>query len=417
MDHQLPERQAAASEAWQTPLQDSHHQHWRPSGFCSLPTLLSLLKWLHIQRPLCQAHEVIGLIKHRDESAYQQEVEQLAVWCSLNKLELNTLKTVESSVDFSWNPPALPPLTIMNSTVAAVDSFRLLGTTISQDLKWDNHIDTIAKKAQLRLYFLHQLRKFNLPQELLKQFYSAIIESVLCSSITSQVTYVTMVPRMGNETLRPLGVATGNALSVTRVWRYICKNTTCWPATAHDVTTGVPQYKCRRENTSSASSSEACVRSMAQSLGDAVRVPMEGNVSGYVCNHGSPNGEWDTDLGVATGNVIPTSPCWGECKPISRKRRALSQLYPAKGVAPGTADGCQWYYPLRPKARAAYPSTYLLGAGITGPRVEVKVLESEKDSFKGIWPGTWSLGPGRSLRGYHLLCPSLLRELSQQTSW
>ncbi len=58
------------------------------------------------------------------------------------------------------------------------------------------------------------------------------------------------------------------------VWRYICKNTTCWPATAHDVTTGVPQYKCRRENTSSASSSEACVRSMARILGDAVRSPL-----------------------------------------------------------------------------------------------------------------------------------------------
>ncbi len=40
------------------------------------------------------------------------------------------------------------------------------------------------KKAQQRLYFLRQLRKFNLPQELLIQFYSAIIESVLCSSIT-----------------------------------------------------------------------------------------------------------------------------------------------------------------------------------------------------------------------------------------
>ncbi len=54
------------------------------------------------------------------------------------------------------------------------------------------------------------------------------------------------------------------------VWRYIWKNTTCWPATAHDVTTGVPQYKCRRAKTSSASSSEACVRSMARSPGDAV---------------------------------------------------------------------------------------------------------------------------------------------------
>ncbi len=32
------------------------------------------------------------------------------------------------------------PLTIMNSTVHAVESFRLLDTTVSQDLKWDNHI-------------------------------------------------------------------------------------------------------------------------------------------------------------------------------------------------------------------------------------------------------------------------------------
>ncbi len=77
----------------------------------------------------------------------------------------------------SWrNPPTLPPLTIMNSTVAAVESFRFLGTNISQDLKWEFHIDSIVKKTQ---YFLRQLRKFNLPQELLKQFYSAIIESVL----------------------------------------------------------------------------------------------------------------------------------------------------------------------------------------------------------------------------------------------
>ncbi len=40
------------------------------------------------------------------------------------------------------------------------------------------------KKAQQRLYFIRQLRKFNLSQELLKQFYSAIIESILCTSIT-----------------------------------------------------------------------------------------------------------------------------------------------------------------------------------------------------------------------------------------
>ncbi|KAK3559821.1 hypothetical protein QTP86_020993, partial [Hemibagrus guttatus] len=99
---------------------------------------------------------VIGLIQDEDESTYRQEVEQLAVWCSHNNLELNTLKTVEMIVDFRRNPPALPPLTIMDSTVSAVESFKFLGTTISQDLKWDIQIDSIVKKAQQRLYFLCQ---------------------------------------------------------------------------------------------------------------------------------------------------------------------------------------------------------------------------------------------------------------------
>ncbi len=94
-------------------------------------------------------------------------------------------------VDFRRTPPPLPrshpthpPLTIVNSSVTAVESFRFLGTTISQDLKWDNHIESMVKKVQQRLYFLRLLRKFNLPQELLIQFYSTIIESILCTSIT-----------------------------------------------------------------------------------------------------------------------------------------------------------------------------------------------------------------------------------------
>ncbi len=45
-----------------------------------------------------------------------------SVWCSLNNLELNTLKTVEMIVDFKRKPP----LTIMNSTVTAMESFRFL---------------------------------------------------------------------------------------------------------------------------------------------------------------------------------------------------------------------------------------------------------------------------------------------------
>ncbi len=56
---------------------------------------------------------LIGFIQDGDESAYRQEVKELVVWCRLNNLELNTFKTVEMIVDFRRNPPALPPLTII----------------------------------------------------------------------------------------------------------------------------------------------------------------------------------------------------------------------------------------------------------------------------------------------------------------
>ena len=88
------------------------------------------------------------------------------------------------TVDFRRSPLILPPITILNSTVSAVETFRFLGSTISQDLKWTFNTDKIIKKAQQRMYFRRQLRKFNLPQELLIQFYTATIQSVLCTSIT-----------------------------------------------------------------------------------------------------------------------------------------------------------------------------------------------------------------------------------------
>ncbi len=147
---------------------------------------------------------------------------------------------------------------------------------------------------------------------------------------SSQVTYVTMVPRVGNETLRPLGVATGNALSVTRSEDTYEKTP---PVGRRQPMTSLPAY----HNISAAGrihhqllrlklASEAWLKAQ----GTQCLVPHSGN-HGYIRNlRRSPSWELELrPLGVATGNVIPTSPCWGECKPISQKRRALSQLYPA----------------------------------------------------------------------------------------
>jgi len=72
-----------------------------------------------------------------------------------------------------------------------VESFCFLGTTITQDLKWELNISSITKKAQQRMYFLRQLKKFNLPKKTMVHFYTAIIESIFTSSITIWYTAAT----------------------------------------------------------------------------------------------------------------------------------------------------------------------------------------------------------------------------------
>ena len=42
---------------------------------------------------------VVGLITDNNETAYREEVRQLAVWCQDNNLSLNVIKTKEMIVD------------------------------------------------------------------------------------------------------------------------------------------------------------------------------------------------------------------------------------------------------------------------------------------------------------------------------
>ena len=46
------------------------------------------------------------------------------------------------------------------------------------------NITSTIKKAQQRMFFLRQLKKFNMPRKVMVEFYTAIIEPILTSSIT-----------------------------------------------------------------------------------------------------------------------------------------------------------------------------------------------------------------------------------------
>ncbi|KAK3529297.1 hypothetical protein QTP70_027733 [Hemibagrus guttatus] len=74
--------------------------------------------------------------------------------------------------------------TTLIGLISDVDESAYRGTTITKELKWEQNIRSLTKKAQQRMYFLWQLKKFLLPVKMLVNFYTAIIESVLTSSIT-----------------------------------------------------------------------------------------------------------------------------------------------------------------------------------------------------------------------------------------
>ena len=75
------------------------------------------------------------------------------VWSELSGAEHTQDRGDDSGLQ--EKPPYTPPLTILNSTV---DTFRFLGTTISWNLRWSYHIDTVWKKAHHRRYVLLEVQ-------------------------------------------------------------------------------------------------------------------------------------------------------------------------------------------------------------------------------------------------------------------
>ena len=87
---------------------------------------------------------MVGLITDNDETAYREEVRDLAVWSQDNNLSLNVSKTKELAVDYRKRRAEHAPI---NIEVEQVESFKFLGVHITNKLSWSKHIKTVGKRA------------------------------------------------------------------------------------------------------------------------------------------------------------------------------------------------------------------------------------------------------------------------------
>ena len=117
---------------------------------------------------------------NKGEMSYiQHEVDEFTAQAQAHKLQFNEGKCKELRIGFSVNPTQFDPILINNNPVDVVDYAKILGLTVSNNLKWNKHVDEVIIKARMRLYFLSQLKKSNIAIKELLQFYITCIRPVM----------------------------------------------------------------------------------------------------------------------------------------------------------------------------------------------------------------------------------------------
>ena len=87
-----------------------------------------------------------------EESTLQETMNQVADWSKENKFQLNPKKCKELRINFTKQSHCYEPVRINDQCLELVKSARILGMLITDDLKWNCHIENIVSKASKRLY-------------------------------------------------------------------------------------------------------------------------------------------------------------------------------------------------------------------------------------------------------------------------
>lgn len=112
-------------------------------------------------------------------STIQRAATDVEDWSADNKFQLNVSKCKELTFQFTKHQQGFPTTTINNDPLDLVNHAKILGLTISNDLKWNEHISNIVKKANKRLYFIIQLKRAKVPVAEIIRFYSTCVRPVL----------------------------------------------------------------------------------------------------------------------------------------------------------------------------------------------------------------------------------------------
>ena len=110
-------------------------------------------------------------VEKNGTSWMQSHVDEFVTKSQADGFQLNESKCRELRISFTKSENPLEPIIINNRNIEVVPSTKLRGVMISNDLKWNVHVE-ICKKVAARLYFLWQSKRTKVPANDLLSFYT-----------------------------------------------------------------------------------------------------------------------------------------------------------------------------------------------------------------------------------------------------
>ena len=134
----------------------------------------------HLRTKFVDDTAALEIIPRNSISYLNHTVDELHQFSVNHNMSLNPLKCKEMVINFlNNNDSIMRPFVIGSNVVERVTNYKLLGVQLSEDLKWNKHVDYIYKKACKKLYSPRVLRRAGVEQRNILKVYLTTIRPVL----------------------------------------------------------------------------------------------------------------------------------------------------------------------------------------------------------------------------------------------
>ena len=114
-----------------------------------------------------------------DNLQSQHHLKVINNWTKKKKMKINEKKTKNMIFNFTKNFQFTTQLSVNNYPIEIVKETKLLGTFITDDLKWDKNTSELVKKAYKRMQLLYRAASFTSSKVELRKIYLIFIRSIL----------------------------------------------------------------------------------------------------------------------------------------------------------------------------------------------------------------------------------------------